>query len=244
MARASKDAVLSAARTGGKMPDFQKWNSGSWTPGIGGASSNIGVQGITHGDAAYSTTTRKYYMATTTQKSAQTPSQISLFESNDALSWRLLRRVAPLNDVKLGWQYLSIFDKSGSDNAVVGNEFNIVVGKEPIDTTKSELYQFSVNLSGIPATPTPTPTPNPTRTPAGTTPDTTPGTQGKPSNYVGVFRAGAGVNYSNGSTFCYYRDMASFKCLTGLKSASNFPEKPELLGSLKPGGACSSSKCP
>jgi hypothetical protein len=209
VAKANRDQVMAAARGERSMPAWEKWNGGSWTTGLGGASTPVGVTGITHSDAAFSTVTNRFYMATTTQKKGADPSYISLWESTDALSWQFLKRMEPLNDVSLGWQYLSIVDKSGTDNGVVGREFRILVGKDPNNISKSELWRIDVDLVG-----------------------------GVVAPYVGIFRASGAVNYSNGSAYCYYRDMQSFRCMTKLNSADQFPDRPDLLKTLIHGGQC------
>ena len=219
VARAPLGAVLAAARGGGALPPFNKWHGGGWTsPGIGGAATALGLSGITHSDAAYSTATGRYYLATTTQRNGAGPSQISLYESPDGTQWSLLQVLHALSDVSLGWQYLSIVDRSGADNGVVGSRFYVYCGMEPLDATRSELRRIEVTLGSNAGAVAPA---SPTKPPC-----------------VGIFKVGAGLNYSNGAVYCYYDTWEHFMCMTGMTSAESVQSCPETLSQLPGGGPC------
>lgn len=221
VARAQLADVLASARGGGALPAFMKWHDGGWSsPGIGGKATPVGLAGITHSDAAYSTATGRYYLATTTQRSGAAASEISLHESANATQWTLLQTLHPLTDVSLGWQYLSIVDRSGSDNGVVGDRFYIYCGWEPLDAKRSELRRIEVTLGGAPAAPA-----SPT------------------AGYQGTFRVGADLYYSNGSVYCHYATWGDFVCGTGLTSADTVTSFGQIPAGLSPGGACSVPPC-
>jgi hypothetical protein len=56
--------------------------------------------------------------------------------------------------------------------------------------------------------------------------------------YQGVFTALGGVNYSNGSTYCYFKSWETFMCITGRTDVNGTPDKPEWLQILRNGGEC------
>ena len=222
VARAPVADVIAAAQNGAT-PTFQKWDNGSWTPGIGGSASPLSLTGISHSDAAYSTRTGKYYLATTTQKNGSEPSRIQLYQSDDAIQWELAQSLFPLHAAGLGWQYLSIVDASGSDNGSVGERFYIYCGKDPINTASSELYRIEVNL--------------------GDGGGGGGGGGGPQPGYQGVFRVGDAVCYSNGSVYCQYDTWASFTCATGLGSVDTVTAFSEFPDDLVHGGVCQVSPC-
>ncbi len=246
VARAPVAAVIDAARGGGAMPEWRKWNGGSWTPGIGGRASPLAVTGITHTDAAYSTATGKYYLATTTQKSGATPSTINLYESADAIEWNLLDTLLPIADVSLGWQYLSFVDTSGSDNGVVGDRFFLYCGREPIDSARSEIHRVEIFPEGggdpPPSPPEPPPAePPPADPPPAGPPPADPPPAGPP--YVGTFKVGTSLYYSSGSVYCYYDNWHDFTCSTGLTNADSVTSFASLPDYLAPGGVCYDPAC-
>lgn len=224
VARAPLDEVLAAARSGAPLPEWRKWNRGAWTPGIGGRASALAITGITHSDAAYSTETGRYYLATTTQRRGAEPSRILLFESTDALDWRQIDSLHPLGDVDLGWQYLSIMDVSGADNGVVGRRFYVYCGREPIDSGRSEIHRIEVDLGNAGAGEPPEPPAE-----SGDRP---------PATYTGVFRVGADAYYSDGRLYCRYATFADFKCGTGSTSLDGVTAFDAIPGDLGDGGTC------
>ncbi len=224
VARAPLDEVLAAARAGAPLPEWRKWNRGAWTPGIGGKASALAITGITHSDAAYSTETGRYYLATTTQRRGAEPSQILLFESSDALEWRQIDSLHPLSDVDLGWQYLSILDVSGADNGVVGRRFYIYCGREPINAERSEIHRIEVDLRSAGVGEPPEPAAEPGDAP--------------PDTYTGVFRVGADAYYSNGSVYCRYASFSDFQCGTGSASLDGLTALDAIPGDLGDGGTC------
>ena len=151
VARAPIADVLNAAKQGTTVP-WAKYYQGAWnSPGIGGDCTLIGLDGVSHTDAAYSTYTDKYYIVMSWMNWNNADTYLKLYESSDGISWTYKKTIvdAPASAVREGYQYVTIIDQSGSDNAVVGQKFYVYSGKDPY--TYPLVYRWLVDLNGTDA---------------------------------------------------------------------------------------------
>lgn len=156
VARAPVADVVMAAKNA-TTTQWKKYQNGSWdSPGLGGACNAISIEdGITHTDGAYSTYTGKYYLLLTSQDWGGNDTWIKLYESGDGINWSFARTIAEepasaLSSGQAGYQYATIVDQSGSDNAVVGERFYVYSGFFQAGETSDTVLRWLVNLNGLP----------------------------------------------------------------------------------------------
>ncbi|GIK26596.1 MAG: hypothetical protein BroJett006_28420 [Betaproteobacteria bacterium] len=143
VARAPVAEVLEAARHG-HTSDWWKYASseaGFSSAGLGGKSKRLNVDGISHGDAACSTVSDKCYLLLTRMNWKGEDTWIRLFETQDGVSFRLVRTIVqqPATSVRKGYQFASIVNEDGTDNAVVGRRFYIYAYKDHQERTRTML---------------------------------------------------------------------------------------------------------
>ena len=150
VARAPVDRVIAAAKSGNTGTDlWHKYYNGAWAePGLGGNAEKLNINGITHSNAAYSTYTRKYYIALTTMTWGGIDTWIKLYESTDGIHWTLTQTVAQDTWANLGeamgYQNVTIVGTDGSNNGVVGKQFYLYSGFNSYSFPK--LYRWTINL--------------------------------------------------------------------------------------------------
>lgn len=131
VARANLSSVISSARAGHVGSNiWKKYYNGTWTqPGLGGLSSQLGLQGISHTQMVYSTVKNKYYMVTTKLSYSGGNTNVNLYESTDGVSWKQSAKIAdePASQqgTNGGYQYCSIASTQGTANHSVGSEFYV-----------------------------------------------------------------------------------------------------------------------
>lgn len=143
--------VLNAARDG-RVSSWRKFNGpdlGFSSDGLGGPSKSIGMnEGVTHTDAACSTVTGKCYMLVTRLNWSGKGTAVVLYESEDGTRWRLARTLVSDKGARAnrGFQYATIVNESGSDNAVVGRRFYVYIFHDHQDSTR-RMVRWSIDLS-------------------------------------------------------------------------------------------------
>lgn len=149
VARAPISEVIEAANKGEVIP-WMKYSGtelGFASPGLGGISERLKIDGISHSDAACSTYNEKCYLVLTRKNWLAKDTWIRLFETVDGVNWTLkfiIANEAP-SSVKEGYQYSTIIDKSGNDNGVVGQKFFIYTLKDNRDSARAA-YRWEVDL--------------------------------------------------------------------------------------------------
>lgn len=142
IARAPFDEVISAAKSG-KVSPWYKYNGreGFTSNALGGPSKRIGVDGISHTDAACSSYNNKCYLLLTRMNWKNQDTWVRLFESNDGVNWAYKTTVVQekASDVKHGYQYASIVNIDGRDNGIVGSKFYIYCNKDHQESNRSIL---------------------------------------------------------------------------------------------------------
>ena len=156
VARAPLADVIAAAQHSG-VTTWEKYSDGQWSgSGVAGTCTGIDIhpQGITHTSAAYSSYTHKYYLLLSRSNAHQQDSWIKLFESADLIHWSFDTDIidAPadasnfgFSGAQLSFQYVSIIDSAGGDNAVVGRKFYVYSGEGRSPDEK--VYRWLVDLS-------------------------------------------------------------------------------------------------
>jgi hypothetical protein len=149
VARAPVAEVLTAAQQG-QVSSWMKYNGpemGFSSSGLGGPSKKLGVDGISHSDAACSTVTDKCYLILTRMNWGGQDTWVRLFESTDGLNWTMIRNVAqqPAAAVKGGYQFATIVNEDGKDNGNVGRHFYLYVYKDHQNTSRTML-RWLINL--------------------------------------------------------------------------------------------------
>ena len=141
VASASVADVLRAARNG-RVSAWRKFNGaeqGFNSDGLGGPSKSIGMnEGITHTDAACSTVSQKCYMLVTRQNWSGNGTAVVMYESEDGTRWKLARTLVSDKGARQnrGYQYATITDESGADNATVGRRFYVYIFEDHQDSTR------------------------------------------------------------------------------------------------------------
>ncbi|HVZ99302.1 MAG TPA: hypothetical protein VG841_03185 [Caulobacterales bacterium] len=147
-ARAPVRDVLAAAAAR-RITAWRKYFRGAWaSPGAGGPCTAIRIaDGIIHTDAARSTATGQYYFITSRTNANGQDTWIKLHASSDGVTWRELGVIArePASRVRGGYQYVSIVDASGRDNASVGRQFYVYSAKD-ITAPAVAIYRWTVDL--------------------------------------------------------------------------------------------------
>lgn len=133
------------------------------------------------------------------------------------------------------------FEISGSNPYMYYNN----VGADPF---VRNVYRIGLKIEGdgvIPSVPPVTVTTPPavTPTPAPTTP-TTPAPSAGDSVAAGFFSVGNGVYYSNGKSYCYFPDFASFVQITGQNTLVGVRSIASVPTSMKNDGACKGTSGP
>lgn len=141
VARAPVSEVLAAAREG-RTSEWMKYagaSAGFTSPGLGGRSAHIGVDGISHSDAACSDFTRKCYLVLTKLNADGSGTWVRLYESSDAVRWSFVRAVVDERNARKrgGYQYATIVDASGADNSQVGRRFFVYATKDHLFDDRS-----------------------------------------------------------------------------------------------------------
>jgi hypothetical protein len=149
VARAPVSEVLEAAKNG-EVSGWMKYNGpelGFSSLGLGGSSKRLGIDGISHSDAACSSYNDKCYLVLTRMNWKQQDTWIMLFETVDGVIWKFKHTIVrePASSVKGGYQYATITDESGSDNGVIGQRFFIYSLKDHQDSTRAA-YRWKVDL--------------------------------------------------------------------------------------------------
>lgn len=153
VARAPIKEVLTAAKAG-KITSWKKYrgsDQGFNGEGLGGPSTSIGVDGISHSDAACSFSIGKCYLVLTRMDWGMKDAWISLFQSEDAIHWEKIRVIAQQAPTVVGakakgFQYATIVNADGTDNGEVGDRFFLYVTKNHLDDSRVEL-RWSVDLN-------------------------------------------------------------------------------------------------
>ncbi|HVY84754.1 MAG TPA: hypothetical protein VG943_06455 [Caulobacterales bacterium] len=155
VARAPLNEVIAAARDG-RLTPWRKYYHGDWaSAGLGGACSAIRLaDGIIHTDAAYSTYTHRYYLLTSRMNWRGGDTWIRLNESSDGVNWAPLGDIVrqPAAAVRTGYQYVSIVDVSGRDDAQVGRQFYVYSAKD-LQTDVGAVYRWTIDLGSPPQRP-------------------------------------------------------------------------------------------
>lgn len=150
VARAPVLDVIEAAKMG-KVSGWTKYGGSEFgfsSSGLGGNSQRLGIDGISHSDAACSTYDDKCYMVLTRKNWLGEDTWIKLYETTDGVNWKFKRTIAreTASTVKEGYQYVTIVNKSGSDNGVVGERFFIYSLKDNRSATRA-CYRWEVDLA-------------------------------------------------------------------------------------------------
>lgn len=150
VARATVSDVIEAAKKG-EVSSWMKYNGlelGFSSPGLGGSSQRLGIDGISHSDAACSTFNNKCYIVLTRMNWKQQDTWVRLFETDDGVNWKFKRTIVDeaASAVKEGYQYATIVDESGNDNGVVGQRFFIYSLKDHRDEGRLA-YRWEVDLA-------------------------------------------------------------------------------------------------
>jgi hypothetical protein len=162
VARANVNDVVSAARIGGLGASlWHKYYAGDFTEaGLGGRTTVLLPNVITHTQAIHSQYTGKYYLPVT-QMAADDPatstvqnSFVKLYESVDGIGWTSGVTIADESGSSLwkngGYQYCSVVDPDGRPNGETGAIFNVYCMKDLRANGESDngLYRWRVDLSG------------------------------------------------------------------------------------------------
>ncbi|RQP19895.1 MAG: LamG domain-containing protein [Parapedobacter sp.] len=160
VARAPVADVITAARAGNISPWMKYYNGGFSEAGLGGNRSPIvathgdNVPGISHTNAAYSTYDGLYYLVMTSMNWFGEETYVRLWQSADGITWRLYKVLAneattayPENS---GWQYATIVDEEGEENATVGQRFFVYCGNRTSDPANMSIKRWTVDLSDGP----------------------------------------------------------------------------------------------
>lgn len=148
IARAPFEEVIFAAKSG-KVSPWYKYNGREdfTSNALGGPSKRIGVDGISHADAACSSYNNKCYLVLTRMNWKNQDTWVRLFESGDGINWTYKTTIAQekAGDVKHGYQYATIVNIDGGDNSAVGNRFYIYCNKDHQDSSHS-ILRWTVEL--------------------------------------------------------------------------------------------------
>lgn len=150
VARAPVAKVLSAARRG-TTSQWMKYDGpqvGFASDGLGGPSKHIGIDGISHTDAACSTYTHKCYLLLSRMNWGGQASWLKLFESVDGVNWAFRDTIAQeqLGPGIRGYQYCTIIDEDGKDNSIVGQRFFVYCNKDHPEPSRKGL-RWKVDLA-------------------------------------------------------------------------------------------------
>lgn len=117
-------------------------------PGLGGEPKRLSIDGISHTDAACSTHNNKCYIVLSNKNWSGKDSWIKLFESKNGINWSLVKVIVnePARPGADGYQYVTIVDKSGADNGIVGKSFYIYSFKDLLKTTTAG-FRWTVDLT-------------------------------------------------------------------------------------------------
>jgi len=150
VARAPLAEVISAAQMGNTSPwmKYDGQERGFNSNGAGGASTRIGIDGISHTDAACSTYNNKCYLLLTRMNWKGKDTWVKLYESVDGVSWKFSKTIVQMSasQVKAGYQYATIVNEDGSDNGVVGSKFFIYCNKDHQKNGR-RTYKWTVDLA-------------------------------------------------------------------------------------------------
>lgn len=150
VARARVEEVVSAARSGttSKWMKYAGPEFGFSSDGRGGKAKRIGIDGISHSDAACSSYNNKCYLLLTRMNYGGGDSWIKLYESNNGVKWNYLQTIMrePTNNPTEGFQYVTILNKDGSDNSSVGREFIVYCYKDFQQSTRS-IFRWVIDVS-------------------------------------------------------------------------------------------------
>jgi hypothetical protein len=150
VARALVSEVLAAA-TQGRTSSWMKYNGrekGFTSVGLGGKAATIGIDGISHTDAGCSVLMERCYLLLTRMNWRGEDTWVKLYESSDGVRWALRSTITqqPAFAVGHGYQYATIINEDGHDNARVSSRFYIYVYKDHQDDSRI-LLRWSVDLS-------------------------------------------------------------------------------------------------
>jgi hypothetical protein len=152
-ARAKLSDVITNAKAGWSNPGFwNKYNNGMFnSPGMGGASTSIGIEGINHTQAAHSSFNGKYYLILSSINWDGADTYVKLYESTDGYTnWvkavDVALEPASSQPTASGYQYCSLSDSSGATNSQVGQKMFIYCIKNPSGGSLRALYRWEVNL--------------------------------------------------------------------------------------------------
>ncbi len=147
-ARAPVTEVISAAQVGRVSEWLKLAQHGFNSPGLGGASSRIGIDGISHSDAACNADNHKCYLVLSKLNWDGAGSWIRIFETEDSITWKFSKTVVNETDLGrgAGYQYATIINSDGKDNSVIGNTFYIYSEKNHKSNFPS-IYRWEVRLA-------------------------------------------------------------------------------------------------
>lgn len=146
-ARAPVIEVISAAQSGNVSEWFKLTKQGFSSPGLGGDSSRIGIDGISHTDAACNMKNFKCYLILSKQNWDGAGSWIKIYETIDAITWKFIKTIVNEADIGLGlgYQYATIINEDGKDNSIIGNAFYIYSSKNHKSNAPA-IYRWEVWL--------------------------------------------------------------------------------------------------
>ncbi len=150
VARAQLTEVVAAAQKG-VTSQWMKYNGiekGFTSKGLGGESIRIGIDGISHTDAACSTYNNTCYLLLTRMNWQGKDSWVNLYESGDGVKWKLFKTIIQktASQVEAGFQYATIVNNDGSDNGEVGSSFFVYCDKEHQKSSRIT-YKWTIDLA-------------------------------------------------------------------------------------------------
>lgn len=150
VARARVRDVLRAAQRG-ETTEWLKYagaERGFAEAGRGGASQRIGIDGISHTDAACSTSDGACYMVLTRMNWKGGDTWVNLYKTRDGVRWQFAKTVhrLPASQVKHGFQYATIVAHDHSDNAEVDRRFYVYCFFDHQDSGR-KLYRWTLDLT-------------------------------------------------------------------------------------------------
>jgi hypothetical protein len=150
IARASLSAVLSAAKNGTSLPEWNKYFNGGWTSaGIGGQAAALDLPGILHGDAGFYASNGLVYAVTTLPRGFGDYTWTKLYTSSNLINWQEEATLqSETADSHSGYQYATIVPTSGDDNGSVGSQFYVYVVKDYASNLRHQGYRWLVNVDG------------------------------------------------------------------------------------------------
>ncbi len=147
VARTNLADLIYTAQSNQNSPPWYKYYNGNWNSvGLGGNYTvlNFDINTIMHAGAAYSTYSKKYYIAATRQRQGNNSTAVTLYESCDSTNWTKKTEfdVNTTSNLRVGWQYTTIVetDYTKWPEGKVGSSFYIYSGWEFYGNTPTDPY--------------------------------------------------------------------------------------------------------